>query len=136
MLRRTGRSMSGRSANGAKRLATYWNDINNMEDENQNVMPVLDYPSFPLSSYMCLKILSCNAHLACPFSEAYIDMVPMQNDREDVYFFPLQTLTPKAHSFLSLETNSFTGIRIADPENATGEQKAAFHCLQNFLHSE
>lgn len=107
-----------------------------MEDENQNVMPVPDYPSFPLSSYMCLKVLSCNAHLACPFSEAYIDMVPMQNDREDVYFFPLQTLIPKAYSFLSLEANNFTGIRIADPENGTEEQKAAFHCLQNFLQSE
>lgn len=107
-----------------------------MEDENQNVMPVPDYPSFPLSSYMCLKVLSCNAHLACPFSEAYIDMVPMQNDREDVYFFPLQTLIPKAYSFLSLEANNFTGIRIADPENATEEQKAAFHCLQNFLQNQ
>lgn len=107
-----------------------------MEDENQNVMTVPDYPSFPLSSYMCLKVLSCNAHLACPFSEAYIDMVPMQNDREDVYFFPLQTLIPKAYSFLSLEANNFTGIRIADTENATEEQKAAFHCLQNFLQSE
>lgn len=128
--------MSGRNANGSKRHVTFKTNVNNMENENQNVMPVLDYPSFPLSSYMCLKILSCNAHLACPFSEAYIDMVPMQNDREDVYCFPLQCLTPKAYSFLSLETNNFTGIRIADPENATGEQTAAFYCLQNFLQSE
>lgn len=128
--------MSGRNANGSKRHVTFKTNVNNMENENQNVMPVLDYPSFPLSSYMCLKILSCNAHLTCPFSEAYIDMVPMQNDREDVYFFPLQCLTPKAYLFLSLETNNFTGIRIADPENATGEQKAAFYCLQNFLQSE
>ena len=102
----------------------------------ESAVPYPDYPSFPISSYMCLKILSCNAHLAWPFSEAYIDMIPLQNNQGDVLFFPLHTLIPKAYSFLLSETNDLTGVRIANMESVNEEQKAAFDCLIKFLHSK
>lgn len=106
-----------------------------MED-TRSVIPVPDYPSFPLSSYVCFKITSCNAHLAWSFSEAYIDMVPMQNDQEDVYFFPLHSLIPKAYSFLLSETNDLATVRIANLENVNEDQRAAFDCLIQFLQNQ
>ena len=101
-----------------------------------DTVPIPDYPSFPLSSYMCFKILSCNAHLAWSFSEAYIDMVPMQSEQEDVFFFPLHTLIPKAYAFLLSETNDLSAVRIANGENVNEDQKAAFNCLLKFLQSK
>nr|XP_022319534.1 uncharacterized protein LOC111122198 [Crassostrea virginica] len=101
-----------------------------------DTVPIPDYPSFPLSSYMCFKILSCNAHLAWSFSEAYIDMVPMQSEQEDVFLFPLHTLIPKAYAFLLSETNDLSAVRIANGENVNEDQKAAFDCLLKFLQNQ